>query len=283
MNERPGSRLPARIVSFVGEDASVRHDQLATEEPLEVRLAVEGRMIPVGLTMRTPGNDFELALGLLFAEGIVRHPNGVQRISYCVDRAVGEQQRLNIVNVAVAPGAVDLGAVRERAAMTSACGVCGKTTIDDLEVRGYRVAAGPLIPLDAIYRLPDALREAQDVFGLTGGLHAAGLFDVEGSALIVREDIGRHNATDKAIGWALVSDDVDLAKTILMVSGRAGFEIVQKAVAASIPVVCSVSAPSSLAVSVAQRFDVTLIGFLRDGRFNVYSGAERIAAPVPAR
>lgn len=251
-------------------------DQLATEEPLEIRLASPQKTVAV--TMRTPGADFELAAGFLYSEGVVRSREDIDRISYCVDQDVDGEQRYNIVNVALKEGlSVNLQPLERHFFTTSACGVCGKASLEALRDRGCPVIQkGPEVPLDVIYSLPEQLRSAQRVFSTTGGLHAAALFDAQGQLLAVREDVGRHNAIDKLVGWAVLSDELPLNNHIVMVSGRSSFEIVQKCLVAGVAIVCAVSAPSSLAVALAREFDMTLVGFLRGERFNVYAGRERL-------
>jgi FdhD protein len=228
--------------------------------------------------MRTPGADFELAAGFLYGEGIIDSPDDVQKISYCVDSDLDAEQRYNIVNVELRGGReFDLRPLERHFYTTSACGVCGKASLEQLELRGCPVmTAGPEVSAEVINILPEKLREAQGLFDATGGLHAAALFDEEGELLALREDVGRHNATDKLVGWALLEGRLPLTDHIVMVSGRSSFEILQKALAAGAPVVCAISAPSSLAVDVARQFGMTLVGFLRGGRFNVYAGSERI-------
>ncbi len=223
--------------------------------------------------MRTPGHDFELAAGFLFAEGLIG-ARDVRAIRHCGDTANGHPHE-NVVTVELRRP-VDPAVFTRRFAATAACGVCGKATLDDLAVRCEPVGAGPTIPVSRLAVLGDRLRSRQSVFDRTGGLHAAGLFDAEAELLVVREDIGRHNAVDKIIGRALLDDDLPLADRVLMVSGRLGYEITQKAAAAAIPVVAAVSAPSTLAVETAERFGMTLVGFLRGENFNVYSHAERL-------
>jgi FdhD protein len=263
---------------------TTRPDYVATEEPLEIRLAVAGRRHTVAITMRTPGADFELATGFLFAEGIIAGADDVRRITYCVDREIGAEQRYNIVNVELAGTATpDLRPLERHFFTSSACGVCGKATLEALEKRGcQRLTAGPTLTPDVLYALPERLRAAQGVFASTGGLHAAALFDAAGDLLMVREDVGRHNALDKLVGWAVLRRRVPLAQEILVVSGRTSYEILQKAVAAGVAVVCAISAPSSLAVAVAEQFGVTLIGFLRDRRFNIYAHPDRVLLDRPA-
>jgi FdhD protein len=256
--------------------ATPRIDLVATEEPMEIRLRSGSRMQPVTVTMRTPGADFELAAGLLFAEGIVSNRGQLSRIEYCVECEGSAAQQYNMVT---APGIqADFFIPGRTFGMTSACGLCGRERIDEIERRGIGPVVSDLtVSHEVITSLPDRLRDAQGLFDSTGGLHAAGLFDASGNLLALREDVGRHNAVDKVIGWAFLEERLPLSESILMISGRGSFEIVQKAVAAGIPIVCAVSAPSSLAVDLARRFDQTLIGFLRGERFNIYSSGKRIA------
>jgi len=192
---------------------------------------------------------------------------------------VGAEQRYNIVNVALRGDAPpNLDKLDRHFYTSSACGVCGKTSLDALAIRaGPTIAPGPQIPAEVLYTLTDQLRRNQGLFEATGGLHAAGLFDTSGQLLALREDVGRHNAVDKLLGWALLQDMLPLSQHIMLLSGRTSFEILQKALAAGLPIVCAVSAPSNLAVSVAQTFGMTLVGFLRGERFNIYAGAERVA------
>ncbi|MBG1259794.1 formate dehydrogenase accessory sulfurtransferase FdhD [Nostoc commune] len=255
-----------------------RLDQLTTEEPLEIRLTPFQKT--VAITMRTPGADFELAAGFLYSEGVVSHREDIRRISYCVDELVDGEQRHNIVNVELRDGLIpDLQPLERHFYTSSACGVCGKASLEALRLRGCPVIpAGPTVTPEIIYSLPDKLRAAQGIFTATGGLHAAATFNAQGQLLNLREDVGRHNALDKLIGTALLSDELPLNNCIILVSGRSSFEILQKSTTAGVPIVCSVSAPSSLAVSVAKEFGITLIGFLRGERFNIYTGLQRINA-----
>jgi FdhD protein len=264
------SSTRARVLAVHDGVRSERTDSLATEEPLEIRVQGTGQdPVQVAVTMRTPGGDFELAVGFLFTEGLIA-PGDVQRVAYC-DNLPGEDQRYNVVSVTLAR-------LRRNFYATSSCGVCGKAALEDIEVRCEPVAPGPEVELGLLISLPERLREAQAVFERTGGLHAAGLFDASGTPLAVREDVGRHNAVDKVVGERYLAGQVPADGTILQVSGRASFEIVQKAAVAGIPIVSAVSAPSSLAVEAAERFGMTLVGFVRDGRANVYSHAERVPA-----
>ncbi len=276
--DRPGPATRAKVWTLDGETEVRRRDSLVTEEPLEIRLSAGGRTQTVAVTMRTPGNDFELATGFLHAEGLL--PGVPQQVSYCADVERADQQ-FNVVTVEADGPALE--APVRSGIVSSACGVCGSASLDALHERGLaRVSDDVSVPVDVLYGLPDTLRAAQGVFEVTGGLHAAGLFTADGSLVAAREDVGRHNAVDKLVGWGLLGDRLPLSGTVLMVSGRCGYEIVQKAVAAGIPVVASVSAPSSLAVAVAEDFGITLVGFLRGRRCNVYAGRDRIQLPVPA-
>ena len=274
---RPGARTRSPVVTYAEGGGRTRSDHLTTEEPLEIRLVAGSRHVSVGITMRTPGADFELAAGFLFAEGVVERAAEVRSLSYCVDRAVGEEQRFNIVNVELVE-VPDVAHLERHLLRTSACGVCGSASIEALAARGVAPVAPPRDPLSPhlLRSLPQAMRAAQGNFEATGGSHAAALFSSAGEPVVVREDVGRHNAVDKVLGWALLEGLPPLHEHILMVSGRSSYEIVQKAAAGGIPVVCSVSAPSSLAVETARSFGIVLVGFLREDRFNVYNGAELV-------
>ena len=278
IDERPGPSVEARVVTYEAGVATPRYDRLATEEPLEIRLRAGGESRTIAITMRTPGNDFELAAGFLHNEGILTRYDTLLGISFCIDRDVDAEQRYNIVNVDLAARTLpDLQMLDRHFTTTSACGVCGKANLDALEERGLeRVASDIVLDAETIVALPDRLRAAQGVFAQTGGLHAAALFDAAGALAAVREDVGRHNALDKLVGSAFLAKRLPLDRSVLLVSGRASYELVQKAVAARIPIVCAVSAPSSLAVDLARRFGVTLVGFLRGSRFNVYAHPDRI-------
>ena len=265
---------PTRVVAINHGVRSERPDTLATEEPMEIRAGGPGQeAASVAVTMRTPGGDFELAVGFLFTEGLIA-PGDVRRVAYC-DDLENDEQRYNVVTVSL-ERAFDHAALRRNFYATSSCGVCGKATLDDVAVHCEGVAPGPNVPAGVLVSLPDLLRAKQSVFDRTGGLHAAGLFTPAGELVSLREDVGRHNAVDKVIGEQVLEGKVPLADRILQVSGRLSFEIVQKAAVAGIPVVSAVSAPSSLAVSAGDRFGVTVVGFVRDGRCNVYTHPERI-------
>jgi FdhD protein len=275
---RAGSSTEVRITAVDGGQARPRFDRVATEEPLEIRLRAGGATRTVAITMRTPGNDFELAAGFLFSEGVVSSRDAISGMSFCIDRDVDEEQRYNIVNVDLAAASLpELGALERHFITSSACGVCGKASLEALRLRGVApVPSGAFVDAATLALLPERLRAAQGVFEKTGGLHAAALFDTGGRLVTLREDVGRHNALDKLIGWALLNARLPFAEGIVMVSGRTSYEIVQKALVARAPIVCAVSAPSSLAVDVARSFAMTLVGFLRGSQFNVYSGGERV-------
>jgi FdhD protein len=279
---RPGNKVDTGVWTIEGDTARHRRDRLATEEPLEIRLIAQGSRHPVAVTMRTPGHDFELAAGFLHSEGILAGRDDLATMTYCVDREVDEDQRYNIVNVTLRHDALpDLEPLVRHFTVNSACGVCGKASIDALRIEGAaNVSQGPIVPSGVMFRLPETLQSAQRVFGQTGGLHAAALFDPDGSLLALREDVGRHNAVDKLVGWALMEARLPLSDTILLVSGRTSYEILQKALTAGIPFVCAISAPSSLAVDLAREFGITLVGFLRGERCNIYSGHQRIVTPA---
>jgi FdhD protein len=279
---RRGSKTRARIVAVADGERHTRTDYLATEEPLEIRLDAGGATATLAVTMRTPGADFELAAGFLYGEGVVGSREDVGRLSYCTDPEVDAEQQYNIVNVGLVGGAMpDLHTLERHFMTSSACGICGKASLDALELRGCPVIPpGPVVDPAVLPRLPDVLREGQGLFESTGGLHAAGLFTAGGELVAVREDVGRHNAVDKLVGWALLDGRLPLSDHLLMVSGRSSYEILQKALVAGVPVVCAVSAPSSLAVDLARRFGMTLVGFLRGQRFNVYAGEERLGLPA---
>jgi FdhD protein len=275
---RRTSKTKTRVRVVEGGGMRVRPDMLATEEPMEIRLLAGPTKRTVAVTMRTPGADFELAAGFLYGEGIISSPDDILKISYCVDPEIDAEQQYNIVNVELRSGTeFDLRPLERHFYTTSACGVCGKASLEQLELRGCPVISpGPEVSAETIYSLPETLREAQGLFDATGGLHAAALFDGEGELLALREDVGRHNATDKLVGWALLEGRLPLAEHVVLVSGRSSFEIMQKCLTAGVPIVCAISAPSSLAVDVAREFELTLVGFLRGGKFNVYAGADRV-------
>jgi FdhD protein len=255
-------------------------DVLAAEEPLEIRLLWEeaGEVVrkPIAVTMRTPGDDFELSAGFLYGEGIITGQRDLVDISYCTDE--DEDQRLNIVNVTLRPGlSFDMSKLERNFYTTSSCGVCGKAALDALEVQGCVVLPdGTMVDAATICALPGKLREAQAVFERTGGLHASGLFTPDGELVSLREDVGRHNAFDKLVGEQLLAGRTPLDGHIVMLSGRASFELLQKALVARIPLVAAVGAPSSLAVELAGAFNITLCGFVKADGMNVYTGEQRV-------
>ena len=256
---------------------SARPDTLVAEEPLEIRL--NGK--PLAITMRTPGDDFALAAGFLVSEGVLATASDLLNIVYCAGATVDGSNTYNVVDVRTAPDVAMPDITLERNVYTtSSCGLCGKASLDAVRTTAaWSVAEDPLrVGPEVLSALPDRLRAAQKVFDRTGGLHAAGLFSAEGELLCLREDVGRHNAVDKVVGHALRSGMLPLRGTVLMVSGRASFELVQKAVMAGIPLLAAVSAPSSLAVDLAAESGLTLVGFLRGTSMNVYCGDDRLEA-----
>jgi FdhD protein len=249
-----------------------KDDYLASEEPLEIRVGDQ----PLSVTMRTPGHDLELAAGFLFTEGLVQSGEQIISLQPVVPSEVPDSG--NVVQATLVPEATpDFAKMRRHFFASSSCGICGKASIDAVRSRLLTAPNSDFrFDPELLVGLPEVLRSEQDVFRRTGGLHAAALFDSSGALQVLREDIGRHNAVDKVIGWALMIGRVPLTESVLLVSGRGGFEIVQKSIAAGIPIVASVSAPSSLAVQLARELRLTLIGFLRGRRFVIYSGDERI-------
>jgi FdhD protein len=277
---RRGAVRPVRIARHRKGDVLRTRDHLAVEEPLEIRVSrvqADGSRVSdaLAVTMRTPGDDFELVAGFLHGEGIVDTADALRELTYCRGRGT---QEYNVVEARLARGVpFDADALRRNVFTSSSCGVCGKASLEAVEARGCRpVESDVTVGTEVLSSLPELLREGQGVFARTGGLHGAGLFTPRGECAVVREDVGRHNAVDKAVGHLLLGRALPAAERILVVSGRASFEILQKAVAAGVPVVVAVGAPSSLAVDVAARFGVTLVGFARGGVFNVYAGEERV-------
>ena len=251
-------------------------DYLVAEEPLEIRVGGA----PLTVTMRTPGHDLELAAGFLFTEGLVQERGQIASLSE--DSADKPESRGNRVEVEFAGAELGREQIQRNFFAASSCGICGKASIDAIRVRGVQ-PPNPEFRFDSelLCTLPEKLRAAQTIFGRTGGLHAAGLFSAQGELIAVREDVGRHNAVDKIAGWALLNGKLPLAEHALMVSGRGGFEIIQKALVAGIPLLASVSAPSGLAVQLARELGLTLVGFLRGRRFLIYSGEQRLAPAGP--
>jgi FdhD protein len=273
--------LPASANDGAPSSTGSSADFVAAEEPLGIR--VNGTALTV--TMRTPGDDIELAAGFLAGEAVIRSAADISEIKLCDGTTCGHgdhDEMGNIADVTLAPGVIVAASAHRSFMTTSACGICGKTSIQDIcALPDKALEADPACFSAAVLAtLPDRLREAQRVFARTGGLHAAALFTADGELLIVREDVGRHNAVDKVIGWALLADRLPLAGHVLLVSGRASFELVQKAVLAGIPLLAAISAPSSLAVDLAGEAGLTLVGFLRGPSMNVYAGAHRLVDPA---
>jgi FdhD protein len=283
------------IGKVTGLSSHHAQDTLAVEEPLEIQLAHGApgtrSLKSISVTMRTPGHDFDLAAGFLMTEGVVRDPNDIDQIVYSaggvgdtpreLDSAQGAlpyQPEKNVVRVELAPNVVvSLANLDRNFYTTSSCGICGKASLLALQtVCPPRRKNVFQIEAEVLYQLPNRLREAQSLFNLTGGIHGAALFDSTGKLLAVREDVGRHNAVDKLLGAEFLADRTPLRATLLLLSGRASFELLQKALMGGVPMVAAVGAPSSLAVQVAKDFDITLVGFLRENHFNIYSGTEHI-------
>jgi FdhD protein len=280
MAAQVGSRRAGRVESVVvtslrGGLRTHHPDDVVGEEPMEIRLGGPGQApAPVGVTMRTPGNDFELAVGFLLAEGLIEDQQQVLSVRYC-DLAPGDPQLYNIVSVDSVAG-FEAERHRRTSTVTASCGICGTATLEDLFRRCQNLAPGPTIAAPVLTGLPDRLRQQQRIFDKTGGLHGAGLFDTNGEMIAVREDIGRHNAVDKIVGWAALKHDLPLSSAVMVVSGRVSFEIVQKCAVAGIPILAAVSAPSSLAVTTARAVGMTLAAFVRADRANLYSSPERV-------
>ena len=275
-----GENFTAEIYGVAKDNQiKIETDTLAVEEPLEIRLGISenGKLAhkAISITMRTPGSDAELAAGFLFTEGILESKNQIARIKHCGRFPANE----NTIRVDLQANVrVNLKKLERNFYTTSSCGVCGKTSLEALATGAKKISRNdyPKVAAKTIHQLPEKLRESQTVFDQTGGLHAAALFDAKGNLIDLREDVGRHNAVDKLVGAQFLKDALPLEDLILFLSGRASFELLQKAVMARIPIVCAVGAPSSLAVAAAREFDVTLLGFVRDKRFNIYNGRERI-------
>ena len=268
---RVTTRMPVRRIRIHGD--ATRPDTLAVEEPLEIRIAGA----PLTMTMRTPGADVDLVHGFLLSEGLIGGAEDIDTIRYCDGVDADGQNTYNVLDVASAPGVI-LTAPRRAFTTTSACGVCGKSSIDELRATSrfdLRDDAST-VDTDVLIALPDRLRAEQKTFAGTGGTHGAALFSTDGTLLVVREDVGRHNAVDKVIGWAVREGRIPLRDTVLMVSSRVSFELVQKAVMAGIPILAAVSAPSSLAASLGDETGLTVIGFLRGESMNIYSAPNRV-------
>jgi len=280
LRRKPPAAAPSKVLRVSDGEMREDDDILAAEEPLQVRLLWEdesGRQQrDIAVTMRTPGDDFELAAGFLYGEAIIDSRDDVADVSYCLDAE--PEQQFNIVTVTLRPGLrFDVSRLERNFYTSSSCGVCGKASIEAVEVQGCRpIESAATVDAAVLRRLPAALRDAQAVFEQTGGLHAAGLFDLGGNLLALKEDVGRHNAVDKLIGACFLEEALPLDERILLLSGRASFELLQKAVRARLPVVAAVGAPSSLAVRLAQTFNVTLAGFVKAHGFNLYSAPDRV-------
>ncbi|OGF56503.1 MAG: formate dehydrogenase accessory protein FdhD [Candidatus Fraserbacteria bacterium RBG_16_55_9] len=280
MPRRRAARV--QIEKVRGEEIQRKQDAVAVEEPLEIRLAfaAAGQQSgqSISITMRTPGDDFELAAGFLFSEGIIQSGNDIQEIRYCMG-SQKEMQEYNVVTVQLRSG-LQFNSERllRHFYTTSSCGVCGKASLEALQIRGCPVLPRdrPIISAKIIHQLPQKLKEAQAIFKATGGLHAAGLFDSSGDLITLREDVGRHNAVDKLIGERLLAKKIPLHEHLMIVSGRASFEILQKTLMAGIPMVAAVGAPSSLGIDLAREFGMTLLGFVREKSFNIYAGPQRV-------
>jgi FdhD protein len=273
MSKGPTTRFKVEVQD--GSTTSRREDLVVTEEPLELRLEWPGRPPePLMVTMRTPGSDFELAAGFCLAEGFAVRPDAISTVAYCTDAKLTREQQFNTVTVTF-DGPPDREPPQRYGVTSAACGVCGQQSLDELAERNYDPVDPVEVPLDVVLRLPDLLREAQPTFGRTGGLHAAGLFTPAGEKVVVREDVGRHNAVDKVVGWSVLNQR-SRKGLVMAVSGRMGYEIIQKAVAAGIGMIVAVGSPSSLAVDLARRFDVTLVGFTRGERCVIYSSPDRV-------
>jgi FdhD protein len=271
---KPVSSSQVQITTFEAGVGLERVDVLAVEEPLEIRVRTSDRLETISVTMRTPGHDFDLAIGYLLAEGVIQSRDDLKKVSRPDD--LEEHLRGNVVEVEFRSSLKpDLDGLKRLHATSSACGVCGTANLESLHARLKPIISSVRVTPGTVCALPEKLRAAQGIFEATGGLHASALFDLEGNLQAVREDIGRHNALDKLVGHAVL-EETRLENSLVLVSGRAGFEIAQKCVAARVPILCAVGAPSSLAVDLARAFNLTLIGFLRGERFNVYSGLERI-------
>ncbi len=255
-------------------------DLVAVEEPLEIRIGYgplhDRQQIRLAVTMRTPGNDFELVLGFLFTEGILTSYDEVESIKYCLDGGKAEEKD-NVVRVELKPETeFDQSKLNRNFYVSSSCGVCGKSSIDSVYTKCSLITDSFVVSSALLHSLPAKTREAQLVFEYTGGIHASALFDVDGNLKMLREDVGRHNALDKIVGASLIKGEVPMTNTVLLLSGRASFELIQKAAMAGIPFVMAVGSPSSLAIELAKKTNMTLLGFVRDQRFNIYSGGHRI-------
>jgi FdhD protein len=277
-----GGRVPTRTVTVYepkGGRLVGRSDRLAMEEPLQIRVQEPNAPVStLSITMRTPGHDFELVAGFLLAEGVIARREDIAKIAYCLDEDLDEEQRYNVVTADLTVPA-GRASVERHVITSSACGVCGTTSIDAVCLGDHPpIGSGPVVAIETLLGFPDLLRSGQRAFESTGGLHGIGLMTPTGEVLALREDVGRHNAVDKVVGWALMNGKVPLSEVVLVVSGRISFEIVQKAVRAGIPIVAAVSAATSLAAKLAEEVGMTLVGFVRGDRCIVYAGRERLTS-----
>jgi FdhD protein len=289
LSRRPGPSRRVRVREVTRDRTREREDRLVTEEPLEIRLGWPGRAAErLTVTMRTPGHDFELTAGFLFGEGLIAGAGDLHTVAYCTDRTLSSEQEFNVVTAELCgpPLHEPAGRYAGPTAGSSACGVCGKQSVEEVlavatlprvaaELGPQGHAGRPAVPAEVIAALPDRLREAQKVFRTTGGLHASALFDADGTPVVVREDVGRHNAVDKVVGSRVLAG-LPTSLPVLCVSGRIGFELAQKAVAAGVGVIAAVGAPSSLAVQLAESAGLCTVGFVREDRFVVYTEHDRI-------
>jgi FdhD protein len=275
-----GSTVRAYMRSVGDGQIQKQFDQLATEEPLEIRVVcwqgTRQKHHRICITMRTPGDDLELAAGFLFTENVISKKNEIQKIEHSTNAT--DLQPHNVVNVYLKKGVLfDAKKLSRNVYTTSSCGICGKTSLELVRLTCAQLPVGQFrLPKDYFVHLPPLLQRRQELFCATGGLHASALFNAEGNPLLVREDVGRHNAMDKLVGALLLEKKLPANNTVVLVSGRASFELVQKAALAGIPVFAAVGAPTSLAVEVAKEFGMTLVGFLRDHRYNIYTSSERV-------
>ena len=278
MEPSEGAVYTASITRYEDGRPSVLEDRVTVEEPLEIRIGGE----TMAVTMRTPGHDHDLAAGWLVTEGIVSRPEELVRIEHCRETRSPEEEGNVVIARTTAPASAALDRARRLLLTSSSCGLCGKGSIEAIRGQFPRVSSSAAASPEVLLSLPETLRRAQTTFGQTGGLHAAGIFTLDGRLLVAREDVGRHNAVDKVIGSLFREGRLPLSDAILCVSGRASFEIVQKALAAGIPIVAAVSAPSSLAIDLARNSGIALVGFLREKGFNLYSEEGRVAASSSA-
>jgi len=270
-----GSSTPRTIRKRQGDTVTDADDSLAVEEPLEIRIGDE----PLAVTMRTPGHDEELAAGFCVTEGVIDHDDDLERVAPCERAEFGNIITVTLTDEAAATHREQIACARRETYLSSSCGLCGKQSIDRIRQRIPPLAGDFTVAPRVIEQLPERMRQIQSTFERTGGLHAAALFRPSGELKVLREDVGRHNAVDKVVGWALFSGQLPWDPGVLLVSGRASFEIMQKAAVAGIAMVCAVSAPSSLAVDFAAETNMTLVGFLRPGRMNIYHDPGRIHTP----